>query len=342
MSDDRDLAALLPDPPPPRPARRDAAIAAAMERFDGGELKPAPKRAAASSFWATLRRPQFGMVVTACLVAVIAMPVWFSGDPRIVPPPASAPAPKAEQPADRARAPIAAADPVAAPAPPAETPTAQLASPAAEPAQAKPGADARALEQSPQPAERMAKSIMAENLAPPAPAPAPPPPPPPPPAATMAAPPAVAAPRAEQMADADDSAGSIVVTGSRVGRAASRAARPAPAPRESFRAARQRTANPCTVDDPNRNLDNCTRTLERAVRNDAARAHVAQGLSRAWAGDSAGAIAAFDQAIAAAPRSGFAYLNRGLAYRRSGNAAKADADLDRAVRLDPDYRSAID
>ena len=151
----------------------------------------------------------------------------------------------------------------------------------------------------------------------------------------MAAPQAVAPARVEQMADArEDFASNIVVTGTHRARMAAR-----PAPREDSRVSRGRAGSTCTVDDPNKRIGDCTRLLERTVRNADARAHVAEGLSKAWAGDSAGAIAAFDQAIAAAPRSGFAYLNRGLAHRRSGNAARAQADLDRAARLDPDYRA---
>ena len=48
-----------------------------------------------------------------------------------------------------------------------------------------------------------------------------------------------------------------------------------------------------------------------------------------------GAIAAFDQAIALKPRFAFAYLNRGLAYQRQGEPARAAADLDLAIKYAP-------
>jgi tetratricopeptide (TPR) repeat protein len=62
---------------------------------------------------------------------------------------------------------------------------------------------------------------------------------------------------------------------------------------------------------------------------------VAEGLSRAWNNDLDGAITAFDAAIALQPRLAFAYLNRGLAYQRLGEADRALADLNRAVRYAP-------
>ena len=37
MAVEQDQAGLLPEPPPPRPARRDAAIDAALRKFDGVE-----------------------------------------------------------------------------------------------------------------------------------------------------------------------------------------------------------------------------------------------------------------------------------------------------------------
>ncbi|WP_051531730.1 hypothetical protein [Sphingomonas sp. URHD0057] len=70
MPAERD-SALLPNPPPPRPAARDAAIAAAMRRFDGVEDKPAAS-APRSLHWT--RKPQFGVLVTAALVAVLGIP----------------------------------------------------------------------------------------------------------------------------------------------------------------------------------------------------------------------------------------------------------------------------
>ena len=70
-------------------------------------------------------------------------------------------------------------------------------------------------------------------------------------------------------------------------------------------------------------------------REGRAAARIADGLSRAWQGDLDGALAAFDRAIAADPRSALAHLNRGLIWRRRGDLKKAEADLDRAVAYAP-------
>jgi len=91
----QDDSALLPSPPPPRPAARDAAIAAAMRCFDGLEDKPA---ASASRPLHWTRKPQFGMLVTASLVAVLGIPaalIALRSDDLRPRPEASAPAPPA-------------------------------------------------------------------------------------------------------------------------------------------------------------------------------------------------------------------------------------------------------
>jgi hypothetical protein len=67
----QDDSALLPSPPPPRPGARDAAVAAAMRRFDGLEDKPATA-APRPLHWT--RKPQFGMLVAASLIAVLGVP----------------------------------------------------------------------------------------------------------------------------------------------------------------------------------------------------------------------------------------------------------------------------
>lgn len=100
----------------------------------------------------------------------------------------------------------------------------------------------------------------------------------------------------------------VVVTGSRI------------------RAAPRGDWNACTIDDPARSLRSCGATLS-------------DGLARAWQGDSDAAIAAFDTMIAREPKLGAAYLNRGLAYWRLGDLARATADLDLAVRYAPSARS---
>src|SRR5436305_1321831 len=63
-----------------------------------------------------------------------------------------------------------------------------------------------------------------------------------------------------------------------------------------------------------------------------AAARLADGLARAWQDDWRGAIDALDQAIAVQPKLAFAYLNRGLAHGHEGDLARAEADLDLAIR----------
>jgi tetratricopeptide (TPR) repeat protein len=137
----------------------------------------------------------------------------------------------------------------------------------------------------------------------------------------------------------------VVVTGSRI------AQRAAPPPPPALAAANEDRAvivtgsrivrrgdwNACTVADPGRSLAGCRSFVDPAARGPTGRAaaHLADGLALAWRGEPDAAIAAFDRAIALAPKSGFAYLNRGLAYRLSGDPDRALADLDRAVAYAP-------
>lgn len=171
-------------------------------------------------------------------------------------------------------------------------------------------------------------------MAPAAPAPATPPPPVAPlaPAALAAAEP-VPGPAARTvkesssrfaMADRDYDGGAndIVVTGSRVTR---------------MRRATRGDWNACTVDDPAKTLRKCKHWIGRDGTG--AATQISAGLTMAWRGDWVGATEAFTQAIAIKPHTGFAYLNRGLAYQRIGDLERAAADLDLAVKYDGDARS---
>jgi len=60
----------LPEPPPPRPAARDAAIEAALRRFEGAE-KPTKARRRPTPW---TRRPQFQLAMAASLVLAIGLP----------------------------------------------------------------------------------------------------------------------------------------------------------------------------------------------------------------------------------------------------------------------------
>jgi len=95
--------------------------------------------------------------------------------------------------------------------------------------------------------------------------------------------------------------------------------------------------NACTVDDPDHRLKNCKNLARSDTKKDrgGAAASIAQGISLAWVGDLDGAIAAFDRAIALAPRNASAFLNRGMAYQRKGDLDRAIADFDHAVRNEP-------
>src|SRR5688500_12610840 len=104
MAGPDDIAASLPQPPPPAPVRRDAAIEAALRRFDG--VADSPVQARRDPWWSRLTRPQDGALVTAAAVAVPGVPValvsfdqWSSGGDSGTPaerPPVTAEAPRSE------------------------------------------------------------------------------------------------------------------------------------------------------------------------------------------------------------------------------------------------------
>src|SRR3954463_15958182 len=79
MDRDEDIAAFLPTPPHAAPARRSAAIEAAMRRFDGVEDAPTsvtpPRAARPASAWPTPRRAFAGAVLSAALIALIGGPI---------------------------------------------------------------------------------------------------------------------------------------------------------------------------------------------------------------------------------------------------------------------------
>jgi hypothetical protein len=341
MADDSDLARLLPDSPPPRPAARDAAIAAAMRRFDG---VPDPAPAAAPD-----RRParwvsgkQIGALASIVLVAGISLSIALNRpgglQPGRVEQPPAVTAPRSVPASDRRGAPtppaISAAEqpaPAVKPEPPVQKPVAPAA-----PVVSAGGSDRRVAEGQP-------------------PAASPPPPPPPEPPAATAPPPSrfavqntpspaaeespiAAAGRAQTKTtvsgnlaarvsrkadDESEGARDVVVTGSRVRRPNGYAARG--------------DWNACTVIDPQESLRGCKGLLGIGAKGsaDEAGTRLAEGLVLAWRGDLHGAIVAFDQAITLKPKFAFAYLNRGLAHQRQGETARAAADLDLAIKYAP-------
>jgi hypothetical protein len=347
MADDSDLTRLLPDPPPPRPAARDAAIAAAMRRFDG---VPDPATAAAPD-----KRParwvsgkQIGAFATIVLVAGISLSVALNRPGGLQPgkveqpPPVAAPRP--------ASAPSSASAP-SRPAPAgSDNAAATGQAPAAKPGQVSPGPVASlAPDTSINRADGRGSTDQAPSASPP-----PAPPSPSPPAAPAAESRARAAPAEPPPAAVDQ--GSIVVTAQRAQPKMSYSASPVTvvsrkADEESggrdivvtgslVRAnpyAVRGDWNKCTVIDPERSLRGCRSALGIGAKGPAGEAatRLSDGLALAWRGDLDGAIAAFDQAIALKPKFAFAYLNRGLAYQREGETERAAADLDLAIKYAP-------
>jgi len=75
MAPDDDLAKLLPEAPP-RPDRREAAIAEAMRRFDGEAPVPVRRHIRwTRPSWTKIGRVQLGVLVSMAVVAVIGVPV---------------------------------------------------------------------------------------------------------------------------------------------------------------------------------------------------------------------------------------------------------------------------
>lgn len=316
MTGDDELKAFLPEPPPPAPKRREAAITEALARFDGTP-SPAPRpQRVAISWWKRLQRPQIAFLATAALVATISLPFAWT------PPDRGTPAAKEQVSRSvRIESPPALRDVEV----PAAAPLAEAPLTAAPPTGAKDDAPrADNLASAPQP-----------MLAPPArPAAAPPAPieqqeplvvqgrkmvrP------VAETPLAVSALSSERVSD--DNA--VVVTGTRI------------APRRSQK---RGDWNACTLNDPGQTLSKCRKMANRGskdVRNEAD-THLSSGLTQAWQGDLDGAISAFDRAIAIAPDLSVAYLNRGLAYERQGDRTRAIADLDRAVQYAPRSARAV-
>jgi hypothetical protein len=351
---DDDLAKLLPEAPP-RPDRREAAIAEALRRFDGEapSARPAPQRPQwTRPAWTRIGRTQIGVLMSMAVIAVIGLPVAF----RVAQEQIREPAPQVAASID-AKPAVSTASPPASPGQSeAEGATAQPKA-ATQPAPA-PQSNAQGLVATQdKPTASVAPAPAAERALPSA-----PPAPPPPPSVSAdqrelalnklpqfkpaTAPAAAKASEAGEaltitgariarrdyqanspvttVADEERDTQSIVVTGSRITRAGSRAAQ-------------RGDWNACTVIDPARSLDRCKGAVNPNARGDAGRAasRIADGLTMAWHGDTAGAIAAFDAAIAINPKLAFAYLNRGIAHQNDGETEAALKDFDQAVRYAP-------
>jgi hypothetical protein len=315
MAEDKDIALSLPKQPPAAPARREAAIDAALRRFDGADeavVRPTPTRPAGG--WSRINRPQLGALVAAGLVALIFAPVaWMTAGQHSSPPSEMARVSQDIKAFDVAEGPPAMVAP-----PPLALQEGQPAPKAMFEPPARDDAKGAAPQQSAIMADRQEIVSELHVEAPP----------------MMARPsgradnasvvahmepvPAAPAPAAK----AEDAAGApaydVIVTAQR-------------------RSAGRGDWNACTINDPGRDLARCRKLIDPGAAGTRGRAaaYVADGLNRAWQGDNDGAIAAFDRAIAIAPKLSIAYLNRGLVHRQDGDVDKAIADLDQAVRYAP-------
>lgn len=337
---DEDIAASLPRPPPAAPARRDAAIEAAMRRFDGvEEASPSPARQRrnerAAAWWVRRASPQTGAFVSIALVALIGLPIaWMSLGQR----------------GDRSDAP-------SSPAASERTLDLEKAAPGGVETTNDDDVPALAASDTARPAEARASTpshpvpAATPELAQADAQPAPPAPPPPTIAVLAEKAEAPHLSRTEPSAQlAARASRDIVVSGSRI-------RSPTPAGASSATPAKRKDAdgmvdssivvtgarsasaavrgdwNACTVDDPARSLNGCRAPDATDGR---AAAELSSGLALAWRGDLDGAVAAFDRAIAIEPRFASAYLNRGVVNRRRGRLDRAIADIERAIRYAPD------
>ncbi len=318
MTGDDDIRAILPNSPPPAPKKRDAAIAAALARFDGNDPPSRQPRTKAATWWGSLSRPQTALIAATLLAVTISVPFALQSPVPFAPSASDqlSPAkidgtsagqsrsretteePATSTPSQKAIAvsldePTLQQDKVVQAAEPANVVQVVPVMPAAVPAPPAPSA----MGEFDSPSMLVQGGAEAKSL------------------------------RNSQsaIASSEDDArdeSSLIVTGSRLSRS---------------RSTQRGDWNACTVNDPDRRLDRCRKLADRvpkAVRNQVEN-YLSDGLQRAWNGELEGALAAFDAAIKVSPDLPSAYLNRGLVYDRHGKSAAAIADLNLAVRFSP-------
>ena len=219
MALEKDQSAWLPEPVPPRPARRDAAIEAALRKFDGEEAASSKRKEPRRS-WTSIGRPQLAVMVSAMLLVVVGVPAALIGFRNEPAPQASRSPPHAVAVHDSKR--FEQAQPAQAPS----EPGVQLSPSTPRPLSAPPlrkyngtdlGVDTKnETLRSPAPPPLVDETVPAAPMA----AAAPPPPPPPPPAPQGVA-------KVDQVSG-EASGENVVVTGSR----SSKSALAAPSPME--------------------------------------------------------------------------------------------------------------
>jgi hypothetical protein len=307
MADNDGLTGLFPDPPPHDVDRRSKAIETALRRFDEaygqplGDDRPAPPAAPAAP-----GRAKIAVLASAALVVLVTMPLLmtqrFGSDTML-----QAPQPAARE--DRGAIDFGQSPNLAEALPP-PAPDAAPAAPAeamVAPPVAPPPPESRADATGPQ------MALATPDMAPLAAAPSP-------------------LPRAALREASGDRADglAVVVTGSRA----------APAP--VAQTARDRRLTPtrrqitawqaCTAADERRNAQICAAQIGASP----GAPEIARGLDTSFRGDDRGALVAFDAALAAAPGSRAALLNRALVRQRLGDLDGARADFDQALRSSPE------
>ncbi len=315
---DDDLARQLPDPPPPRPAARRAALGAAMARFDGVEAPAPPRRRPHARAGWRLRPGPVGALASIALVALVGIPMAL--DHRDVPSEVARQRPKSDARPERIVADrTTPAPPSAVKAEPTPTPAAPVRRATERQEEAVPPPPVPAPVSAPAPV--FAPAPVPEAVVEPAPPPPPPPPPPPAPAAPMSAP-----------AQAQD----VVVTGSRVARrtevgrytdrTSSIAADPADTALRAGLAALEAGDSTAAIG-----------ALDRAIalRPDLASAYLNRALAYRQRGDLARAEKDMDRAIHL-DRSARAYRLRSDIRATRGDAKGAQKDRERADRLEAD------
>lgn len=318
MMGDDDLRAHLPEPPPPAPKLREAAIDAALARFDGSATSAPSFQHRSSLRWTWLQRPPAGRLIAAALVGAISLPfAWTMFIPGA---PAIDERASSMQRYDQRSPTLAVTD-----APEASTVTAEPSALATSDV-ALPETSATP----PPPSLRAEPEPQSLELAQIVPAPAPS-------ADTIEV-------VGERQARAFSMAASPIVSmlGSDANAKAEASNVVADARNEPERLPARGDWNSCTVDDPIQKLSKCSKLAKAAAKAVRAQAdaYLSRGLQMAWQGNIGGAIAAFDQAISVAPELSVAYLNRGLANDQQGFRTLAIADLDRAVALAPQSAQA--
>ncbi len=260
MAVDKDQTAWLPEPPPPRPARRDAAIDAALRKFEGVDEGTLPAGQRPRPSWTRAHRTQLSMALSAFLLVLIGIPAAWIGVRQ-------APVPVAHETGCVGAA--CNSKPVAMPsrqAPPAaevaQAPAAPVSANSRAPLRTNRGADADAAA-----ANRQLAGVPAAAPPEAQPVAAAPPPPPPPPSPPPPPPPAASAERDSVQAGSQD----LVVTGSRIREPNVSAFERAPRP-QTGRTASGASAKAVAKDQPYAAF---VRQLQAAVRANDRRAIIA-------------------------------------------------------------------